>query len=101
MSKIQVKLEDGTLSNFTAFAVDNADGSVKEFSNYNLAKAYLQQLQQNQLTEFMTTYYCFISYSKANQTAVIKSFIDWYANLSCFHKTAFIKLLEKVVKVDE
>lgn len=101
MTKIQVKLEDGTLSNFTTFAVDNGDGTVKEFNDYVLAEAYLQQLEQNQLTEFMTTHHCFVSYSKTNQTMLIKSFTDWYATLGMFDKNDFINLLKKVYKIDE
>lgn len=98
---IKVKLEDGTYAEFTAFAVDNDQGTIKEFDDYDLAKVYLQQLEQKELIEFMKRYFCFVSYSNTNQTMLISSFVNWYASLNAFDKNDFVKLLQKVVKINE
>lgn len=100
MTKIQVKLEDGTLSNFTAFAVDNGNGIVKEFSNYGRAKAYIQQIDQELLKDFMVKHIYGGNIYKTKDALPLE-FIAWYCNLGVFDKTEFIKLLQKVVKIDE
>lgn len=99
MSKIQVKLEDGRYADFTAYVVDKGNGEVKEFGLLEHAEAYLQELDQEKLVKFMKTHQCFVSYS--NQIALIESFINWYANLCLFDKSEFLKLLQKVHKIDE
>lgn len=94
--KVQVKLADGTVSDFTSFVVNS-----KEFGDLELAEAYVQQMNQKFLRDFMINYGSFINYSNNNQTKVIDTFIAWYANLNVFDKTEFLKLLQKVHKIEE
>ena len=96
-NKVQVRLQDGTYTNFTAFAVDNGDGTIKEFGDYDLAKAYLQQLEQDDLFNFMKDKKAFISFTNHNNLSLL--FINWYVNLNCFDKSEFLKLLQNVYKI--
>jgi hypothetical protein len=94
--KVQVKLPDGTVSDFTAFVVNS-----KEFGDLELAEAYIQQIDQEFLKDFMISHSSFINYSNDNQIKVIDTFITWYANLDVFDKAEFLKLLQKVHKIEE
>ena len=94
--KVQVKLPDGTVSDFTAFVVNS-----KEFGDLELAEAYVQQIDQKFLRDFMIRHISFINYSKDNQIRVIDTFITWYANLDVFDKSEFFKLLQKIHKIEE
>jgi hypothetical protein len=94
--KVQVKLPDGTVSDFTAFVVNS-----KEFGDLELAEAYVQQIDQKFLRDFMISHISFINYSKDNQIRVIDTFITWYANLDVFDKSEFFKLLQKIHKIEE
>lgn len=101
--KVQVKLPNGTISDFTSFVVNHpTNGFSKEFGDLELAKAYIQQIDQEFLRDFMISHNSFINYfNNNNQTKVIDTFIAWYANLNVFDKTEFFKLLQKVHKIEE
>ena len=100
--KIQVKLADGTISDFTSFVVNHPiKDFYKEFDDLDLAEAYIQQIDQEFLRDFMISHSSFINYSNDNQIKVINTFITWYANLDVFDKAEFLKLLQKVHKIDE
>lgn len=100
--KVQVKLPNGTISDFTSFVVNHPikDFS-KEFDDLDPAQAYIQQINQEFLRHFMISHNSFINYFNNNQTKVIDTFIAWYANLNVFDKTEFLKLLQKVHKIEE
>jgi hypothetical protein len=49
----------------------------------------------------MISHNSFIYYSNDNQIKVIDKFITWYANLDVFDKSEFLKLLQKVHKIEE
>lgn len=100
--KVQVKLPDGTVSDFTSFVVNHpSKGFSKEFDDLELAKAYIQQIDQEFLGDFMISHDSFINYSNDNQIKVIDTFITWYANLDVFDKSEFLKLLQKIDKIEE
>lgn len=100
--KIQVKLPNCTVSDFTSFVVNHpSKGFSKEFDDLELAKAYIQQIDQEFLGDFMISHDSFINYSNDNQIKVIDTFITWYANLDVFDKSEFLKLLQKIDKIEE
>lgn len=100
--KVQVRLPNGQVSDFEAFVVNHpTNGFSKEFNDLDLAEAYVQQIDQEFLKDYMINHYSFINYSKDNQAKVIDTFISWYANLNVFDKSEFLKLLQKVHKIDE
>ena len=100
--KVQVKLPNGTVTDFTSFVVNHpSKGFSKEFDDLELAKAYIQQIDQEFLRDFMISYDSFINYSNDNQIKVIDTFITWYANLDVFDKSEFLKLLQKIDKIEE
>jgi hypothetical protein len=99
--KVQVKLSDGTVSDFTSFVVNHPSKDFsKEFDDLELAEAYIQQINQEFLRDFMISHNSFIYYSNDNQIKVIDKFITWYANLDVFDKSEFLKLLQKVHKIE-
>ena len=49
----------------------------------------------------MISHDSFINYSNDNQIKVIDTFITWYANLDVFDKSEFLKLLQKIDKIEE
>ena len=102
MTKVQVKLPNGTVSDFTSFVVNHpSKGFSKEFDDLELADAYIQQIDQEFLRDFMISHCSFIYYSNADKTKIIYTFITWYANLDVFDKAEFLKLLQKVHRIEE
>jgi hypothetical protein len=100
--KVQVKLPNGQVSDFEAFVVNHpTNGFSKEFNDLELAEVYIQQIDQELLKNFMINNHCLVGNSNSNQSKIIDTFISWYANLDVFDKTKFIKLLQKVHKIDE
>jgi hypothetical protein len=49
----------------------------------------------------MISHSSFIYYSNDDKTKIIYTFITWYANLNVFDKAEFIKLLQKVHRIEE
>lgn len=102
MTKVQVKLPNGTVSDFTSFVVNHpSKGFSKEFDDLELAEAYIQQIDQEFLRDFMISHSSFIYYSNDDKTKIIYTFITWYANLNVFDKAEFLKLLQKVHRIEE
>lgn len=100
--KVQVRLPNGQVSDFEAFVVNHPiNNCSKEFNDFKLAEAYIQQIDQELLRNFMINNHCLVGNSNSNQSKVIDTIISWYANLDVFDKTEFLKLLQKVHKIDE
>jgi hypothetical protein len=99
--KVQVRLPNGQVSDFTSFVVNHpTNGFSKEFDDLELAKEYIQQIDQEFLRDFMISHNSFIDFSKNDQLKIIYTFISWYANLDVFDKSEFLKLLQKVHKIE-
>jgi hypothetical protein len=99
--KVQVKLPNGQVSDFISFVVNHpSKGFLKEFDDLELAEAYIQQIDQEFLEDFMVKHF-YGQFKYSNVNGYTKDFISWYANLGPFDKVKFIKLLEKVVKIND